>query len=419
MIASYYTRNLCRVCGNRHLFPYLDLGNMPLANNLEDTSEKALHAQRYPLQVAFCDICKLSQLTHVVDPEVLFKYYTYRSSINDGYKKHCRELAEYLIENDYMNTLSFVIDIAGNDGALLNEFRNAYNEERPSKLNMLNIDPAENLCQIAEEKEIKSIPVFWNSKTAIDVINNYGFSEVIISTNVFAHVDDIKDFILGIKTALSENGVWILEFPYLVDLIERNEFDTVYFEHVSYLSIHPVKYLCDEVGLKICNIEKFSIHGGTVRLTISHNGSYHTVQDSVNEYLQREINEGYTSKEKYSKWSSEVYWMMHEFTEQLLDIKRSGKKIASFAASAKGNTLLNSSRITNKTIDYIIDETPEKIGKFYPGTGIPIVDIKEIERNKPDYVVVLSWNFKEEIIEKLKKIYSGKFIIPIPKFEIC
>lgn len=404
-------RDSCRVCGNSDTEIYLDLGRMPLANNLNDTNHQALLAPRFPLQVEFCHNCKLSQLTHVIDPEVLFGYYTYRSSINKGYRDHCKLMAESLVDQGMLKSGDFVIDIAGNDGALLKEFLEVVECE------VLNIDPARNLCKIAEENGVKSYPAFWNHDTAKDVSKGLK-PDVIISTNVFAHVDDIVGFIKGVKETLSDDGVWVLEFPYLVDLIERNEFDTVYFEHMSYLGIHPIQYLCTKVGLKICKIEKFSIHGGTVRLIISHTNSNLLVDNSVESYLKNESDHGFTSIEKYKQWSYTVFSVIDEFSKELATLKKKGYRIGAFAASAKGNTLLNSCWIHNDVIDFIADETPEKIGKFSPGTGIPIVHPDHVLQNPPDYIVILSWNFKQEIMDKLRPIYNGKFIVPIPHFEI-
>lgn len=402
----------CRVCGNTNLEMYLDLGLMPLSNNLEKTQEDSFEASRFPLQVEFCEKCKLSQLTYVIDPSVLFSYYTYRSSINAGYRFHCRKMAESLRDQEILSGKSFVIDIAGNDGALLKEFVEVVN------CKILNVDPAKNLCKIAEDSGVTSLPEFWNFETAQKIKRDYGKADVIVSTNVFAHVDDIQGFIRGIKETLSDSGTWVLEFPYLVDLIDRTEFDTVYFEHMSYLGIHPVDYLCKMVGLKIYDIEKHSIHGGTVRLKIAHDNSDVHVKEVVSEYLEDEISQGFTTVEKYRGWSSIVDDSITEFSLRLKELKTSGYTIAGFAASAKGNTLLNSAKIDSNILSYIADETPEKIGLFSPGTGIPIVHINKIRETPPDYIVILSWNFKQEIIEKLKNFYDGKFIIPIPHFEI-
>ena len=405
-------KETCRVCGNEHLQMYLDLGKMPLANNVEVDSKIAYNAPRYPLQVMYCDICKLSQLSVNIDPELLFAHYTYRSSINSGYRIHCNKMALSLKKELELSGKSFVIDIAGNDGALLREFHDVLS------CKILNIDPAHNLCKIAESAGVKSLPKFWNFWTAKEVLRYYGEADLITATNVFAHVDDIQGFLRGVKIVLSKKGTLILEFPYLVDLIERNEFDTVYFEHYSYLGIHPVDYLCKKMGMKIYDIEKYPIHGGTVRVKIVHEENDIMINESVANFLQTEKDGGYCDFLVYKNWSKIVSDSILDFSVKISELKQDGYKIAAFAASAKGNTLLNSANIDNTVIDYIADETPEKIGKFSPGTGIPIVHMDKIREDKPDYIIILSWNFKEEIINKLSSFYDKKFIIPIPKFEI-
>jgi len=385
---------------------------MPLANNLEPTSELAKNTERFPLQVMFCESCSASQLSVVVDPEKLFSYYTYRSSINAGYVKHCRQMAKDLQQKYNLNEESFHIDIAGNDGALLKEFKEEIG------LEVLNIDPAKNLCAIAEKEGIPSIPEFLTLDTAKGVNTIHGKSDLVTATNVFAHVDNVKDFLLSCKELINENGVIVLEFPYLIDFIENNEFDTVYFEHLSYLNIIPIDNLCTDIGLKIIDVEKQNIHGGTLRVSISNETSIHIPTVAVFDLVQDELAEGYLLYDKYSNWSKQVDKTIESFALNILDLKRKGYKIAAFAASAKGNTLLNSASINTDIIDYIVDETPEKIGKFSPGTGIPIVNKNRLVSDPPDYLVILSWNFKEEIMEKLKPIYSGKYIIPIPSFQI-
>lgn len=412
-------KNECRSCNSEHLNKYLDLGEMPLANNLEETQHDAINANRYPLQVMYCQECGMSQLSVNIEPFVLFSHYTYRSSINAGYRHHCNTMAVSLQKELGLSGKSFVIDIAGNDGALLREFKDVLNCKG------LNIDPAENLCKIAESAGVKCLPKFWNFWTAKEVLRYYGEANLITATNVFAHVDDAIGFLRGIKVALDKEGTIILEFPYLVDLIDRTEFDTVYFEHYSYLAIHPVKYMCEKTGLKIYDIEKFDIHGGTVRLKITHEERDVEIQDSVQQYLEHEIDGGYYNyyadnnyEYKYEKWSTTVNDSIASFSNRIKQLKASGNTIVGFAASAKGNTLLNSAGIDYKYLDYIADETPEKIGKFSPGTGIPIVHIDKIRETNPDYIVILSWNFKEEIIAKIKDFYDNKFIIPIPDFEV-
>lgn len=410
MISTPHTN--CRVCNSDKLTTYLDLGLMPLANNLESTSEKAKDMDRYPLQVMFCEECGLSQLSVVVDPEVLYSYYTYRSSVNGGYVRHCREMAVQLKNKYNLTSNSFHIDIAGNDGALLSEFKDEIG------LRVLNIDPALNLCKIAHSKGIHSWPEFFNSETADRTLKIHGDADLITATNVFAHVDNVKDFIDASKNLLKKEGVLVLEFPYLVDFIENMEFDTIYFEHLSYFSLLPIMRLCGNSGMKVVNAEKQKIHGGTLRVTIAHEESNHEISRNVSWFVNNEIELGYDKVETYHSWAELVYKSIKDFKSSIEYLKKKGHRIAAFAASAKGNTLLNSANLDGETIDYISDETPEKIGKFSPGTGIPILNKEQIKESGPDYLLILSWNFKDEIMTKLNETYKGKYLIPIPNL-VC
>jgi len=403
----------CRVCNSDQLIKYLDLGLMPLANNLEFTSKRAKEQDRFPLQVMFCNECSLSQLSVVIDPGKMFSYYTYRSSINAPYVTHCREMAKGLKAKYNLSKDSFMIDIAGNDGALLNEFRDELG------IKVLNIDPASNLASISESKGIESIADFWGVDLASKLIKSYGNADLITATNVFAHVDNVKDFIISVKHVLKQKGILVLEFPYLVDFIDNREFDTVYYEHLSYVSILPLNRLCIELDMKIISVEKQQIHGGSVRVIIAKEASELNVDNSVFEFIDKENKAGYSNIDRYKPWSNVIKASIKEFTEKILSLKVMGNKIAAFAASAKGNTLLNSAGINTDIIDYIVDQTPEKIGKFSPGTGIPIVGIHELTKRPPDYLIILSWNFADEIMKKAKEYgFVGKFIVPIPKFEI-
>lgn len=399
----------CRCCGSDKMTTYLDLGLMPMANNLEATSLDARNKQRFPLQVMFCEDCGLSQLSVVIDPEKLFSYYTYRSGVNQGYIKHCQKMAFDLAYKYKLNKDSFHIDIAGNDGTLLKEFQNVILH------NVLNVDPASNLTAIAEAQGIPSVSDFWG----IDIANKYkGKADLITATNVFAHLDDIQGFIKACRVGLKDDGILVIENPYLIDFIENTEFDTVYFEHVTYWSLMPMIKLCKSLGMKVIDCTKFDIHGGTMRYTIAKEESVYEVSESVYSVHENEIIKQYNKLETYLKWSNQVDRVATTFAKNLIDLKKKGYSIAAFAASAKGNTLLNYAGINTDIIDFIADETPEKIGKFSPGTGIPIVNKYEIEKQKPDYIVILSWNFQIEIMKKLKPIFNGKFIIPIPNFEV-
>lgn len=396
----------CRVCGSEKLTKYLDLGLMPLSNNLGRSIVDPIHFERYPLEVLFCGRCGLSQLSVVIDPETLFSHYVYRSSISKGYVDHCRAMAIELKEEMGLNENSYHIDIAGNDGALLQQFVEVTGER------VLNIDPAENLAAVSMAVGIPVLTKFWSVDTASQLLRSgYGQADLITATNVFAHVDNVKDFIEAAKIMLKPNGRLVLEFPYLVDFIENKEFDTVYFEHLSYFSIYPLVMLCNAHGLKILKVQKQDIHGGTVRVTIGHDGEQHP---SVHEFLNLE--QAYLSIEPFENFAREVEDNINKFANNIRSLTGT---VAAFAASAKGNTLLNAASVIYPTIKYIVDQTPEKIGNYSPGTFIPIISMHDMMRNPPDHLVILSWNFKEEIIGKCRAAgYKGKFIVPVPEFEI-
>jgi len=401
---KYKQHTNCRVCNSDKLTPYLDLGMLPLSNNLADAENSAIHDERYPLQVLLCEDCGLSQLSIVIPPDVLFSHYVYRSSISQGYINHCKEMAATMQDKYGLTEKSLCIDIAGNDGALLEQFKNIIG------CKVLNVDPAENLYRICEDKGVRMFCVFWGKDAANHIKANWHQPvDLITATNVFAHVDNVKEFIEAAKIVLSKTGKLVLEFPYLIDFIEKREFDTVYFEHLSYFSIGPLKRLCNELGLNIESVERFSIHGGTVRVTIGYGESDTTAEHFI--YLEQY----YRQLSVYREFAAAVKYTLYEFRKKLLQTPN----VAAFAASAKGNTLLNCAGINNDHVMYIVDETPEKIGKYSPGTRVPIFGMDVLKQQQPDYLLILSWNFADEIIKKCKDAgYVGKFIIPIPEWKV-
>ena len=405
---NYKEHLQCRVCDSDRLTAYLDLGMMPLSNNLASSTMDKIHEERYPLKVMICEQCGLSQLSIVIPPEELFSHYVYRSSIAQGYVNHCRQMAKDLKVKYKLNQSSFHIDIAGNDCALLKEFREEIG------LKILNVDPAENLAPICEAIEIPTLTYFWGMDVANRIVNGHGKADLITATNVFAHCDNVKEFLSACKYVLKPSGVLVLEFPYLIDFIENSEFDTVYFEHLSYFSIYPLTLLCEDLGLNVMSVEKHDIHGGSVRVVIGNGNQDKSVYKFVFDERRR-----YSDIKRYNEFADDVQLTIGSFRRNLQGLKSKGAMIAGFAASAKGNTLLNSAGITVGTMSYIVDETPEKVGKYSPGTRIPIVSMMDMMRNQPDYLVILSWNFANEIKLKCRLAgYKGKFIIPIPEFKI-
>ena len=396
---DYKQHTNCRVC-NHNLTPYLDLGYLPLSNNLATSKNDPIHNERYPLQVMLCENCGLSQLSIVIPPQKMFSHYVYRSSISQGYINHCRDMANDLKKRYGLTEDSFVIDIAGNDGALLMQFKDII------ECRCLNVDPAKNLYKHNEDNGIRMYCTFWGTDAAKHLQSTYWpKADIITATNVFAHVDDVREFIDAAKMVLKDTGKLILEFPYLIDFIENREFDTVYFEHLSYFSIHPLKMLVQQAGLEIESVGKQHIHGGSVRVTIGYGEPDETVEELITAEAKLNI-------KTYTAFADDVRKSIASFREFML----THDNVAGFAASAKGNTLLNCAGITPDQMRYIVDQTPEKIGLFSPGTGIQIVQPLQLVTDPPEYLVILSWNFKDEIMAKCRQFgYEGKFVIPIPQ----
>ena len=403
----------CRICGSSDLVKYLDLGLLPLANNLAATASDAEAMSRYPMQVQYCRDCSLSQLTVVIDPREMYANYAYRSSISQAYIDHCRAMAKTLRDSLGLKEGDLVVDIAGNDGALLAVFKDELG------VRVVNVDPAENLAQIAEAAGVTTITRFWGAEAAEQVVAEHGKPSLITATNVFAHVDDVRSFVAAAKDCLSEDGTLMLEFPYGVDFIEHREFDTIYFEHLSYVLLEPVRRLAQSLGMVVFDVQKQDIHGGTIRVFIGNEGA-HDVLPSVAEFIANEKLEGYHDSLVYEDWNREIDDLIADLVTQIVTLKNGGAKIAAFAASAKGNTLLNACGFDADTVDYIVDDTPEKIGRFSPGTGIPIVDRTVLAKEPPDFLVILAWNFTKEIIASTADFSAngGKYVIPIPAFKI-
>jgi hypothetical protein len=406
---SFKPHTKCRACSSTKLTKYLNLGQIPLSNNLCDSKLDSLNAETFPLEIMLCQDCGLSQLSIVVNPEKLFAHYVYRSSINKGYVDHCREMAKTLKERYGLDDKSFIIDIASNDGALLREFK----EEIGSQV--LGVDPAKNLAKMASEQGIPTIDEFWTKELSTSIKETCGRADIITATNVFAHVDDIVLFLEACKIAIKPTGLIIIECPYFPIQIGNIDYTQTYFEHLSYITFTPIYNLCRKIGLHVRNVETQDIHGGTIRFYLSLT-QFPNNPDNIIKYIG---NEEHLNLEKYFKWGENVMEFEDELYYNIQDLKEQDKTIAGFGASAKGNILLNTVGLNDQHLEYIVDETPEKQDKYSPGLGLKIVGMEELLNNPVDYLLILSYNFKDEIIKKVKgKGYKGKFIVPIPKFEI-
>ena len=410
MIAEVHA---CRICEGQNLEPYLDLGIMPLANNLATTQEEAFSRERFPLRVLFCEVCGLSQLSHVVSRDILFSHYLYESSIARTFKRHCEQLVTQTNARLRLKPNDLIVEIGSNDGTLLRRFQIAgFN-------NVVGVDPAENLVQKANSNQAMTITGFWGTYIAQQIMRTLGKAAVIVGTNVFAHVHNIRGFLEACKLLLAPKGHIILEFPYLADLIEGNQFDTIYHEHLSYFLLAPLIHLARICELQVTHVERIPIHGGSLRVELARPVTT-PMHESAVSLLQQEKNLGYCFFETYENWARTIDATMRETRKGIGNLKKQKKRIYGFGASAKGNTLLNALHLDSSSVEVILDDTPSKIGMVSPGTGISIVNSEILKEQTPDYLLLLAWNFREEIIGKTVNYQQsgGKYIIPIPRFAI-
>jgi hypothetical protein len=409
---SFKPLTKCRACKSSQLVKYLSLGNIPLSNNLDNTKQESFDSERYLLEIVLCEDCGLSQLSIIVDPEKLYSHYMYRSSINKGYVEHCRKMAKTLKTEYGLDSSCFHIDIASNDGALLKEFNDEIG------LEILGIDPAKNLARIAQEGGVPTLDDFWTVKLAKSITEVCGKAHLITATNVFAHIDDMQGFLIACHESLHKNGILVIECPYYPKQLDSLDYTQTYFEHLSYITLSPIYDVCKTHQLKVIDATIHPIHGGSIRIIIAKEESVLVATDNVRLFLDYEYDSKLTKSGTYFNWVQEVNESIKSIQGNIADIILKGQKIAGFSASAKGNILLNTTQLS-QYLDYIVDETPEKIGKYSPGTGLKIVGMDILLNDPPDYLLLLSYNFKDEIIKKVKELgYKGRFILPIPKFEI-
>ena len=403
----------CRICSNENLHDVLSLGMMPLANNFLKKEQISAPEFVSPLGVIFCANCGLVQLSHVVSPNIMFRDYVYIPSTSKTLIHHFAELAKKTVEKFNLPGDSLVVDIGSNDGTLLKLFKT-------HKVKVLGIEPATNIAKLAEANGIETINDFFNQRTALKVVGNKGKAKVITGTNVFAHVNDLDGFLKGIDILLEDNGIFIIEVPYLPDLLEKIEFDTIYHEHLSYFSIKPLTRLVEKFKMEIFDVERIGIHGGSIRVFVKRASASGPVSESVANLLALEQERKLDSIETYLTFATEVASIKERLLELLKRLKSEGKRIVGYGAAAKGNTLLNYCKIGTDILDYIVDNIPYKQGRYTPGMHIPVVPEERLTQDRPDYALILAWNFAEEIMAKQQKYkeLSGQFIIPVPNPQI-
>jgi SAM-dependent methyltransferase len=406
---------LCRGCNKELNHQFLDLGASPPSNAYLNEKTINLPEIFYPLRVLVCDACWLVQTEDFALPGDLFdKDYAYLSSTSSSWLEHCKEFANCMIKDLGLNSQSFVVEIAANDGYLLQNFKNA-------DIPCLGVEPTQGTAEIAKRKGISIIQDFFTKNLAREMLTTKGAADLIIANNVLAHVPDINDFVAGIKELLKEDGIASFEFPHFLNLLQENQFDTVYHEHFSYLSVIAINNVFSSNGLKITRIEKLQTHGGSLRVIAQRQSCGDAkVDTSVQKFIDLEINAGLTSIDTYLKFQDKVIEVKNEFIKFLLTVYSENKKVIAYGAAAKGNTLINFAGIRPDLISFVVDRSEFKIGKWMPGSRIPILEEKWIDSIKPDYILILPWNIKKEVMSQLSSVreWGCKFVTAIPKIEV-
>jgi SAM-dependent methyltransferase len=403
----------CRSCAHAPLLPILDLGSTPLANQLLTEMDLTKREPVYPLDIAYCPACSLIQITHTVPPEALFSEYVYFSSFSDAMLAHSKELATRVTKERRLGADDLVVEVASNDGYLLQYYKEL-------GVGVLGIEPAQNIAKVATERGIPTIAEFFGLELARKLSTEGKRAAVLHANNVMAHVPDINHFAAGIFSVLADEGAAFIEVPYVREMISRCEFDTIYHEHVFYFSLTALSSLFARNSLKVIDVELIPLHGGSLLLTVARADAKATPHRRVAQVLEDEKQTGMSSAAYYEGFSARVRGLREELRRVLSDLKAKGARLAAYGAAAKGSTLLNYAGIGRETIDFVVDRSPHKQGKFMPGVHLPIRAPSALVEEQPDYVLLLTWNFKDEILAQQDAFRraGGKFIVPLPSVTI-
>ncbi len=411
---SKTSQSNCRFCGAPLSYTFVDLGMSPLCESFLSFDQLNQMEPFYPLHAYVCEKCFLVQLEEFVSPENIFTEYAYFSSYSDTWLKHTRDYTQMIVDRFHLGGQSFVVEVASNDGYLLQNF-----VER--KIPCLGIEPAVNVARDAIEKGIPTLIEFFGEKLAHRLVSEEKRADLIIGNNVLAQVPNLNDFVEGLKILLKPQGVITIEFPHLMYLAEQNQFDTIYHEHFSYFSFLSAEKIFLAHGLTLFDVDELPTHGGSIRIYARHdNDDTKPISENVKELREQEKQAGIMKMDYYDSFNEKVKETKRKLLTFLINAKREGKTIAGYGAPGKGNTLLNYCGIRTDFIDYTVDRNPYKHGKYTPGTHIPIYPPSKIEETRPDYVIILPWNLKDEIIDQLSYIrdWGGKFIVPIPEVRL-
>jgi hypothetical protein len=403
-------RDTCRSCGGTRFQLVLALGEMPLANSFLKNPEDFNNEKLYPLDLYLCENCSLLQLLDVIHPEILFRDYIYVTGTSETMAAHNIEYADSVIQFGNVESQDLVMEIASNDGSLLTCFQS-------SGVRTLGIEPARNISRIAREKGIETVNEFFDSSCARKIREFYGPARVVIGNNVLAHVDETQDFLKGCHDLLSNDGFLVIEVPYLRELLQNLEYDTIYHEHLCYFSVTALMRLFETVNLGIVRIDSVPVHGGSIRVFAIRNGKH---SSSVAELAAEEKHMGFTQFQIYESFARAVERNRNELREMLQQFQSEQRRVAAYGAPAKGNTLLNYCNIGTDLVSYTVDKSPLKVGLFTPGKHLPVRSVDTLAKEQPDYVLLLAWNYAKEVLNSQQQYRNngGRFILPIPRPEV-
>ncbi|KAF0191107.1 MAG: C-methyltransferase [Gammaproteobacteria bacterium] len=407
-------KSACRFCDSSLEHSFADLGMSPLSNSYLKTEQINMMEPFFPLHAYVCKSCFLVQLEEYQSPDEIFSDYAYFSSYSESWLRHAKSYVEKMVLRFKLGVNSQVVEIASNDGYLLQYF-----VERD--VPVLGVEPAANVAEVARDKGVETIVKFFGVQTARELAQDNRKADLIAGNNVLAHVPDINDFVKGLSILLKDNGVITMEFPHLARLMAETQFDTIYHEHFSYLSLIAVEKIFAAHGLVIFDVEELPTHGGSLRIYACHSGSrLDEVGSTVVDLRNYEFEQGLAVIETYDKFAEQVKEAKRKLLEFLIREKRSGKSIVAYGAAAKGNTLLNYCGVRTDFIEYAVDRSRYKQGMYLPGTHIPIYSPDKIKETRPDYILILPWNLKNEIMEQMAYVreWGGKFVTPIPEVTV-
>lgn len=411
-IGIYKRRNNCRICGGKEMFSFLDFGAMPLAGDFRP-KKMLVNTKFYPMDLAVCLECSLVQIPNVVSPEIIFSDYRYLSSITKTLMQHFNDYAKLLKNNILPEKSPFVVEFGCNDGVLLKPLKKL-------GVKVLGVDAAENVVEVARNKGLDVVQGYFGSVVAKSILSSHGKADVITASNVFAHIDDIHEVMEGVKVLLANEGTFIIEVHYISDLLEDFQFDTVYHEHLCFYSLTAIKHLLEKHGLTIINVQKLPMHGGTIRVFSKRiTSSEIKIKLSVVEMLKREELAGLKEKSTYVEFGKNVIKYREELQSVIKSRIESGKTMCAYGAAGRATILLNYCDFDAQIINYIVDESPSRIGRYVPGVNIPILDREMLSEKPSDDCLITAWNYRDEIIEKENNFISngGTFIVPLPKIE--